>query len=173
MTLYTKVVDADGNVTFQEASTVPDELVRNHPVFKDVLEESISRRKRAQDAEAERDQLRAKVQAPTVAEVPTSVEPLDREALYKEIAERIRKEDSERNRAETERRSKLQGLMATHKLKEDAFVILEKSTDPDAVAELLGRSALRFEDTNSGQTPNADPITDMLGRVKNNLGLKE
>lgn len=180
---YVSLTDYD-NVS-EVINSLPEDIVQSHSEFQRIntlyegaVDESKKRLKRAQTAE---EQLKAKSSQKQSAQTTTeeeNTEPpevtqqtIDVEELKTSLKQEILGDIQNERKAKSDRDLMLNNLVKKHRLHRvpDAMVILENSTNPEQVAELLGRSAKQFDEVDGGVV---DVESDDFGkRIMGNLGL--
>jgi hypothetical protein len=174
--LFRQVVD-DTGTRYEPVESLPDDLIYADPRYRQVVEESIGRRKTIKELSAELDEAKKAAQAipapeptPVPAPAPTAPEPvkvLTADELYEDFKKRQAAEQAQANQVSTE----LRALATEHGLDESYLPILENAKDPKLVASELGRKKLSFAQggVNAQNTP--DPST-LFTRINGDLGLK-
>lgn len=154
MDIFRKVVDDEGNETY-EVVALNDVDIREHPNYKDVLTETVERRK---EIKALKDQLKGqpaepvepeKTSAPkTEAQESSRVEAL--EAMVAALTDRIeslptqlRKSQQEELEQHRERDTRLQQLIKDNGLSSLDLPLLENSTNPEETARVLSQRLLQ------------------------------
>lgn len=179
---FAEQTDDDGNVTYilVESVEVTDEQMFADPRYKKVQDSDIKRRKKIRALNAQVKEL--EVDDPPEDETeddteetekPTPPTMTSQEIIDAAIAA-IDKRDVDARTVATARTTELAAIMEKHKLKKEALPLLEQSNDPEAAAELLGRSAYGFEDTDGGDP--GDQGSDLDGTISNvykSLGLAQ
>lgn len=171
---------------------LPIELVRTHPAYKAVVDESVMRRQKLQaarrtakeDLDADEDQQVTNTQQKT-QEANPPVQPLNVAEIKAELlAEvtgvlqsalpQIYAGFEERSNAKIQRAAKIKALLEQHKLPEVYSAVLSRATDDDdmaAMANELARGQQTFSPTSGGGTK-PEP-TSIMTSVAKRLGLPE
>lgn len=168
--IYTRVVDDEGNISYtlleNPLSAIEDSLFYQDSRYKSVVAESVKRRKHIDELEAKF----AEAQKPEPI-APVTEPPAPAPTLEEILAEFEKRQAVKQGEAQT-RQQKLKSLLEQHKLPESIMPVLEASTDPETVAQLLGREKLVFEPTTGGETQATTQIPDLIAAAKAELGLK-
>ena len=162
--VFRKVVDDEGNESYEPVAVteieIPEEVVREHPAYKNVLTESVERRQKLSEAnkrlqsliesnENDDDNESEGESAP-----PPEVPAIDVEALVNQAVERTTAELEKRQREAAERQGSLNTILRENHLDDDEEVrTLLLQLDPEkaaSVAKVLAKRALRFDDTPGG-----------------------
>ena len=175
---FAEQTDDDGNVTYilVESVEVTDEQMFADPRYKKVQDSDIKRRKKIRALNAQVKEL--EVDDPPEDDTEETEKPTPPTMTSQEIIDAaiaaIDKRDVDARTVATARTTELAAIMEKHKLKKEALPLLEQSNDPEAAAELLGRSAYGFEDTDGGDP--GDQGSDLDGTISNvykSLGLDQ
>jgi hypothetical protein len=178
------VVDNEGKNNYEPVEVIPEEVVYQHPAYRQVVDESVGRRKTIGELKAEIEQLKSAtapaatpapapvVQQPaTPAPVPTPAPETPKFPSIDEIYEQV----VARQVAEREQASQLtqqfQTLLTENGLDASYLPLLENAKDPKKAAEELGRKKLSFAEGGVNPEKGADPST-MFTRINKNMGLK-
>lgn len=162
--LYTAQKGEDGTVTYVKVDALPEDIVKEHPEYQRVatlkeraVEESKERLRRAQEAEAKLQQTPKEEKQP---ETPTTQTPapqtLDKDALYKEFAERLNNERKAEADAAKAVNDEIDALIAKHGLKKVESIretLTLAGAHRAALAETIGRSMKSFAPVDGGETP--------------------
>lgn len=173
--------DKPGEFDFVEVDDtkieVPDDLVFSHPKYKEVVESDIKRRKRIKELQEQLEQVGAEKPEETEVTTPVKptepvqpVQPLNKDELYNEFVARLEAQRVERENAAKLEEARLQSILKQHKLPASAIDALRLSSDPEAMAVILERSPLRFDDSVGGAPSEADKDT-LQANILKNLGL--
>lgn len=161
--LYTAQTGEDGTVTYVKVDTLPEEIIKEQPEYKRVatlkeqaVAESKERLRRAQEAEAKLQQNPKEEKQPETPQTPApKVEAIDKDALYKEFAERLSNERKAEAEAAKAVNQEIDELIAKHGLKR-VDNIRETLTLAGAnraiLAENIGRSMKSFAPVDGGET---------------------
>lgn len=165
---------------------VPTELIDKavvaHPKYREVVDESIKRKKTIKQLREQLDHLEepeAEGQSPASPEQDATVQkpvsqaaPLDEDALYSKFTARLRKEQEDARAAEAAKANNLKAIAEKHGLGAGALKALEVAADPEALASILEGSQYRFDDTVGGAP--SQPDKDALqNKIFANLGLDD
>jgi len=171
---YIKQTDDEGVETYEsvDAVTVDDETFFADPRYKKVADRDANRRARVKELNKRVKEFEALGEedvdvTPPPEEEDTPAPVMTTEEIVAAAVAEIDKRAVDAALANTEQQATLTGLVDKHKLGKEALAILATSTDPEATAELLGKSSLRFDDTAGGTAPGQ--ITDLEGAVGNVL----
>jgi len=167
--LFTKVTDDEGNesyvpVTEETEVELPETLIKAHPEYQRVstlygkaVDESKKRLTRAQKAEQMIKELADDTEKPEGDDEPKddgkpANVPLDVDALTEKIFERLIERNTQEQTAQQKKDAEIADLITKHKLAgvQDVVKILANSSNPAETAELLGRSAAKFDTSQSG-----------------------
>lgn len=179
MPIFKQVTDENGEVTYVEAElTVDDltpELVKQHPLHKDVLAETISRRQTIQDLKAQiaalddGDKPREGSQTPNPKETPMPAAPsIDVEQLKDEILNRVK---SEQTNAQ-QRQAQLKEIATKHNLSDEVVPLLADAQDPEKLAAFLGRQQTQLSEAKASN-PQTDTVESFAARVEKLLGFND
>lgn len=170
--LFQRQEDEEGNVTYIEVEELPDEVIREAPSFKKVVDESIKRRQQIKDLKTKIEELSADDTPEKPEPVQTPVEQVDPEKLVADILQRLDARNQEREQQTQTRKTQIEKLIADHKLSVDAYSILDKSQNPDETAAYMGRLQVKFDNSSGGDTPVAS-VDDAVAQALKSLGLDD
>lgn len=177
--VFKQVDKGDGTFEYVEvtAAELPEEIVKETPQYKTVLDESVKRRKIIQDLK--RPVVTNDDETEIVKEVPTPktetpAPAVDKDALYDEFRTRMLNEmNVETKAAKTAREqheANVDAAMKAHKLSSPEIrLVVSASANPAETAALLAKSGYRFDDVQGGETQidiKSEPVTDIIGRLK-------
>lgn len=169
---YVEVPDTE----LELPADVLDKLVFQHPKYREVVAESVGRKERIRAMQAELEKLAVddanKPEKPEDAKKETEkpAPAIDQDALYTTFKTRLLQEQAAEAAANKAREEVLRAAAKKHGLSDDALPILAQSTDPDAMAEALGRGGYRFDNSPGGAPASVDGEA-LLSNVLKNLGL--
>lgn len=175
-TLYRQAVDSEGNISYEPVEQIPDELIYQDKRYRDVVDESVSRRTKVKELSEQLEAVKAqatKVEAPVdtpapiVAAPPEVVKVPSVDELYLEFKTRQAAELAQ----QTEAQKQLLAIAAEHGLDASYLPILEEARDPKKVAAELGRKSLSFASGQVNTTPTSDPSA-LFTKINKELGLK-
>lgn len=159
--VFVQETDSEGVVSYREVELsevvtpedVPDEVIRQSKSFKEVLSESIDRKKKLQAFAQNKDEPEepAQQERPASANKPTPE--IDYEALVAQVEQRVQAKLSEAEQAKAQRKSEIDALMAETRLPETARPALEAVDNQETrkqIAAALANAGLRFSDTPGG-----------------------
>ena len=174
-------------VSDSELELPPDVLkkkVLDHPEYKKVKTESVTRKEKLREQQARLNELlsgedtdedagdttASQKQAKPEQQSGEAAKPLDEDALYAKFIARLEADRKAAEEANTNRRTQLTSLLEKHGLGEDALELLEVATDPVLMAARLEKSNYRFDDTIGGSPAKPDKEA-LLSNVLKNLDL--
>lgn len=161
-----------------------DKAVVAHPKYRDVVQESIDRKKQIKKlrsqldeldgvpVEDEEEQTASPEQAKSKQKPAQAVAPLDEDALYSKFTARLKKQQEEEAAANKARRDQLAAIAEKHGLGAGALPALEVANDPEALAKVLEASNYRFDDQVAG-SPSQPDKDAMQARILSDLGLDD
>ncbi len=176
MSLFRKDVNEEGVEVLVEVDLaeidIPKEVIIANKEYKKLADRDYKRRKQiealkkqAEGAGAE-EPVEAEVEAGTEEVVVQVVQPvapvLNEDELFEKFTTRLTEKQLATQAAAKAEQEKLNALIEKHLLTPDALAILQKSTDPELVAQLLENSTYRFDDTIGG-APSPERTDDELG----------
>lgn len=170
--LFQRQEDDEGNVTYVEVTEVPDDVIRETPTFKKIVDESIKRRQQIKDLKGKIEELSADETPEKPEPVQTQVQQVDPDALVADILQRLDARNQEREQQTQTRRTQIEKLIADHKLSADAYSILDKSQNPDETAAYMGRLQVQFDSSAGGETP-VVTVNDAVAQALKSLGLDD
>lgn len=185
MSYFRKTTNEAGEEVFEEVDLskeeLPEAVVKAQKPFKEVLTQTIGRRKKIDELEAaieaykkplEESETPDPVEQPKKVEAPANASVVDPETLFKDFEARLAQKQAD---AELQRKTEQENLAAILKeygLKSDAVEILNESKDPRKVAEKLAKSAYRFDEQSSGD-PDKKQMDSAVGGAFKRLGLED
>lgn len=193
MAYFRKVVDDEGNETFEEVdfsneeldlSIIPDERFYEDGRYKEVADRDYSRRQKLKEAEERLKALQASdededtsqdnsddsVDAETVGMTPEQIQALieQREAdMFSRLMDTI----NNRQKEEQEKEQRIVDILRKNELPDDMREILEATDDPEKVAKSLARHTKKFSSGDSTGDSKGS-LSDRLNAVNKRLGLE-
>lgn len=187
--LYTKVVDDEGNESYVQVEevSIDDDTFYADTRYQKVADRDTKRRLKYKGLVdqltpfgIEVDEEGNIVTKPQAQDDKTPETPVDTpkvptmEEIYNFVKTQQQTESQAEQEARRQREEAVNKAMETHKLTgDDMRAILENSSDPEAVAAILGRKALHFGETNGGQSDEEarkSEIENMGARLKKRMG---
>lgn len=153
--------------------TVAEQVVFNHPKYREVVEESKGRKAKIRELRSELDKLDGVQDQPKEPVEPPKdapPAPLNEDDLFAKFVTRLQAEQKAAEDKKVARETELRALVQKHNLGSDAMQILEMASDPAKTAQLLEKSAYRFDDQVGG-SPAAPDKEALMGNILKNLGL--
>jgi hypothetical protein len=179
-TVYNKVTDEAGNVTFVETEVAtPEEVSALQARLKAANDEAAAKRhelkriKEAQPAQASADQDEDTPAAPVTTVKPTQpaaapTPALSEDAVVEKTIERLNAQ-----KAQTEAKAKeISDLLAKHALPASYAETLAESTNPAKLAETISRDRLQFAPAHAGTQPTSSAILPAAVKAFRSLGMK-
>lgn len=181
MDYFIKQEGEDGEIEYVRAETIEldDTTFFADPRYKKVADSDVKRRQRIRELNQKLKDLEAEEPGDSDKTTPdpepavSQSQSMTPEQIIQAAIEAIEQKAQAKTQARQERQEQLKGLLEKHKLALNAMALLEQSTNPEATAELLGRSSLRFDDTTGGEV--SGEKTDLTGTMANvykDLGLE-
>lgn len=184
MSYFRKSTNEAGEEVYVEVDLaveeLPEAVVKAQKPFKDVLSESIERRKELAAIKAQRSEevsggsetVSTTAGAAKKPEVPVQTPVVDPDALYADFKARLQREQDEVNKQKQEEQNSVKSLIKEFGLRgEDVVDILVLSKDPRAAAEKLARSK-RFDEQSSGD-PAQQQVEGAIAGAFKRLGLED
>jgi len=163
MSVFRKLVDDEGNETYEEVEVaeleIPEEVIREHPAYKQTLSESIERRKKLKEANDLLKSLQEQEETdeeenPEPEQAPERGQPIDVAEIARKAAEAAIQAIDQREADRLAQRSALDVIIDENHLSDDpeARSVLGELPIEQAkkVAKVMAQRALRFDDTPSG-----------------------
>ena len=138
--LYKKTVDADGNEVYEEVTpeSLDEEVIKATPLFGKVLDETVQRRKRINELQAQLESLasdgdeadeappkkQAKPPQPS-AQADTPKKEIDPDELYSQFRERLLKEMQEEEKKKKEVQSALSSIIEENRVPSELSYLVE------------------------------------------------
>lgn len=175
--VYIKTTDDEGKEVYSPADwkavEVPEEVVREHPIHRAAVQESISRRQKIQSLQKQLTELDDKEETPAPKETPEPLGYKSRDELYADIEKILTERNSAKSSAEKQREDQLLSLVNEHKLSTEVLPQLRNSNNPEELARYLGQQKLKFDDYKGGDLKPVPSVDDVAEKVRQKLNLNK
>ena len=188
--LFRQVTDEEtGEVSYERVEV--DEIVTDTERYKNVLDESITRRHKIKDLNSEIEELKAQLSQREAAKVSQTEEKeqnpakevqqakpaqpqIDLEQIKREVLAELQKAQEEQKQAEQKRQNLINESLEKYKLPSEFSAVLAQIPEEsvDAVASTLASKQFRFDDVSGGATPSDEQdLSSVLSKVYEKLNL--